>query len=189
MIITWNRVTFVTFFEFTCINIDCINTNLQWIRFKVALESSKPMISFLKSKFELSKCWNLEHVGRRKPKKWHPLAKSWIFYEFYEFRESNYLRFRIPIKSKWKKKWKWRPIPWKNFAYNVWQEVLLASRWDFEWKGFSLWNSKSPVHHSDPTETNHTAPQSLIDMGDKLWEQLFILLLLRNCYKSEKFYS
>lgn len=127
------------------------------IRFKVALESSKPMISSLKSKFELSKCWNLEHVGRRKPKKWHPLAKSWIFYEFYEFRESNYLRFRIPIKSKWKKKWNWRPIPWKNFVYNVWQEVLLVSRWDFEWKGCTLWNSQAPVHHIDPTETNHTA--------------------------------
>ena len=48
---------------------------VQALNFKVALESSKPMISSLKLEFELSKCWNLEHIGQTKPKKWHPLAK------------------------------------------------------------------------------------------------------------------
>ena len=106
MIITWNRVTFVSFFELTCNNIDCINTNLQWIRFKVALESSKPMISSLKSKFELSKCWNLEHVGRRKPKKWHPLAKVGFFMNFMNFASPIIFTFLNTHKKQVKEKMK-----------------------------------------------------------------------------------
>jgi len=178
MIITWNRVTFVTFFEFTCINIDCINTNLQWIRFKVALESSKPMISFLKSKFELSKCWNLEHVGRRKPKKWHPLAKSWIFLWILWISRVQLFTFSNTHKKQVKEKMKVATNPLEKLRLQCLARGSSGIKVRFWMKRVFIVKFKIS-----------SASQSLIDMGDKLWEQLFILLLLRNCYKSEKIYS
>ena len=157
MMITWIRVTFVTFFEFTCINIDCINTNLQWIRFKVALESSKPMISSLKLEFELSKCWNLEHIGQTKPKKWHPLAKIGFLW-IWPSRE-NFKIFILPkISNIHKKQVKEKMKVATNPLEKLRLQCLARGSSGIKVRTGIKKGWQVPLHHGDLTDTKHTAP-------------------------------
>ena len=157
MIITWIRVTFVTFFEFTCINIDCINTNLQWIRFKVALESSKPMISSLKLEFELSKCWNLEHIGQTKTDKMTSVSQNWIFMNL--AKSENFKIFILPkISNIHKKQVKEKMKVATNPLEKLRLQCLARGSSGIKVRTGIKKGWQVPLHHGDLTDTKHTAP-------------------------------